>query len=452
MYDSDETGTLEGMGRKTDLLAFNSEPFPEWVLRQFREGNFMPTFMEALVVGKSFLNLYVDNTALSSCIHASLPIRQYIYGLTGSSLVTEYYREGLEIVGRGVHSFDTVNRRPLPSLERMPSLSMPVREQLLYEMLSADPHLLQALPAQWRLAMAATLFWSQQVRPSTHLIKALVLGFVVCSSCPHELPKMRSEFFIPDTFRRSPKWMPPLHAFAQWQAVYSDAMALNQLLMLPLEPLSPARLYDGKLAMFFALPENGDHLVAMLPVDHQLYVELVSTIVPCSFASVFSTSPPSHPPPRGAKFPSSHRKPPRFQNSRQSHTGDGGGGGGGRGRGHPRGRGHHGGGGQPNDFEQRRRRRSSGGSSSDGGGRTSEPRRAGPASGAGGGGQTMPAKTGSNQVSTRGKSKLAPAVARGSAVPPAKVVISKPPKFTHANRYAFLEGEGSESDDDSSFD
>lgn len=441
VYDSDDITTLEIMNKKTELLAFNSEALPEWVLKQFREGNFFSTIMEALVVGRSILGIFIDDTTIESCIHASLPIRQFIYGLTGSSLVTEHYREGLEVVGKGIHSSDSINGRPLPSLDRIPTLGVVNREHLLYAILGCDFYPFQSLGNYWKLVMAATMFWCQNTKPSPHVIKALILSFVICSTCPHELRKMHSEFFIPVTFRRSPKWMPPLHAFAQWQAIYLYTMALNQLLMLPLEPVSSARLYDGKLAMFFVLPENEDHLAGMLPIDHQLYADLVGIILPPQFRPHVTKLPPPH----------THRKvekPPRFQNAsrgQQVHPG-GGGGGGGRGRGgystgsDPRsqGRGH------SNDtFDQRR--------SHVGHNRYREPS---------GRGQAM-SQSHASQVTTqshasharnqssgasRGRSKKATVSA---TVPQSKIVITKPPRFTHANRYATLGGDEEGSEDDS---
>lgn len=427
MYDCEDETSFEKISRETALLAFNSEALPDWVLKQFREGKFSRTIMEALVVGKATLQVFVDNTVLGSCLHASLPIRQHMYGLTRSSLVTEFYREGLELCGRGIHSIDSINGRPLPSLDRIPSLSVVNREQLLYSILGCDSHLFQNLPNHWKLVMATTLYWAQHTKPPPHTIKALILSFVVCSTSQYELPKMRTEFFIPDNFRHSPKWMLPLHAFAQWQGTYMNAMALNHLLMLPLEALSPALLYDGKLAMFFSLPENDDHLASMLPIDHQVYADLVAVVLPHQSATPVSPV---------AKFPPLHKKsnqPPRFQNAPirggQSHLGGrriGQNTGEFRGRGRGRGRGKN----PPNDswgprkgdIDSRPRERSISGVSQE----TSD----------------------TTYTITRG-GRHSRSAARGAAVSPTKVIVTKPPKFTHTNRYAALLGGEGDSEDES---
>lgn len=417
MYDNEDVISLDKMMAETELLAFNSEALPEWVLKQFREGNFSPSIMEALVVGKSTLAIFIDSTTWSSCVHASLSIRQHIYGLTRSSLVTEYYREGLELSGKGVHSSESINGRPLPSFDRIPLLSVVNREHLLYSILGCDQQPLQRLGTSWKLVMAATMFWATHAQPPPHLIKALILSFLVCSTCPYELPKMRAEFFIPITFRRSPKWMPPLHAFAQWQATYLSALALNQLLMLPLEAASPARLYDGKLAMFFALPDNGDHLAAMLPIDHQLYRELVGTLLPHQF----SPSPPKPCPPSSYR---TNQQPPRFQNAPRGHqTHPGGGQGRGQGSGNPsrgRGRGRAWSHASGDGVVQRREQVVDG--------RVQE----------------------SSQMHPRNQSGAARGRrGKGIGVAAAKVVVSKPPKFTHENRYAALLGDDDDSGEDS---
>ena len=471
LYDSEDVTSLEKMANFTDLRAFNSESLPDWVLKQFREGNFSSTFMEALVVGKAMLDVHVDNTAITSCVNASLSIRQFMYGLTGSSLVTEFCRQGLEIVGKGIHSSDSINGHPLPSLDRIPTMSPVIREQLLCSMLGGDFHMLQSLPPCWKLVMAATMFWWQHASPPPHLVKALILSFMVCATCPYETPKMRSEFFIPVAFRRSANWMPPLHMFSQWQSIYGDTMALNQLLMLPLVSMSPAQLYDGKLAMFFALPENGDHLVAMLPINHQLYAELVGTIIPFS---PFVPVPPPQPPRMVAKMPPPPRRsnqPPRFQNAAAKGRGaDGDSGwvsrGGGRGGGGGRGRGGEGGG------RGRGRRRSSS-SGSDRGGQNQpkdspeqrnlelkDSNRGQETRGRGNNARRAP---GSNQVlaqanysggkgarGARGQSRGGSGGGRGVGAPRGKVVLSTPPKFAHANRYAALEDEEDFAGSDSS--
>ncbi len=77
------------------------------------------------------------------------------------------------------------------------------------------------------------------------LVKSLLLSFLVCSSCgklkTEKLPQVTSHHLT------------ALHAFAQWQCVYHDAMSLNYLSREPFPTTSPACLYTGEVAMYYAL-------------------------------------------------------------------------------------------------------------------------------------------------------------------------------------------------------
>ena len=275
---------------------------------------------------------------------------------------------------------------------------------------------------------------------------------------------MRSEFIVPIDFRRSPKWMSPLHAFAQWQGTYINALALNQLLMLPLESVSPACLYDGKLAMFFAYPDNDDHLAKMLPIDRELYMRLVGAVLPRHF-----TPPPAlshahqqqqhhqhhhhhqhHKPPHHKKS----NQPPRFQNAGKTGAyqgappvnADGGGGGGGGGGGNIAGGGW--GRGRGKGMEGNGRGKGRGGKMK-GRGSSNEnwkPRKPGPSSD---GRARLPSEGQSPKGQGPSHRQQKTATAKGTGPPP-KVVDTKPPKFTHANRYAALVGEEEESGEDDS--
>lgn len=448
-YDSEKTTTLEKLNKTTELLAFNSEELPEWILKQFRTGNLY--CMEALVLGKNLLDIFIDDALGPSCVQASVLIRQFIYGLTGFSLVTEICRERHQLVGKGVHANTTTYSRALPSLSQIPSLHVSEREHLFYSMLGCtdDPMLLQ-LHGYWKLVMAATKFWVRHCSPSPHQIKSLILNFVVYASCPEEVQNMHVQFEIPLPFVRSPQWIPLLHVFSQWQSVYGDAISLNQLLMLPFEPVSPARLYDGRLVMFFAYPENEDFLAGRLPIDHKLYSELVEVVLPRAHRG--------SQPKRGAG--SNMDQPPRFRGQSSSLPSTRGG----RGLHHHqgRGRGGHIYGGQNTSREQVEQGRSqkeeanwrSRGSS---GGRNY-------AATVGGRGQvhghgkgsrndaehgTGHAR-GSGSRSTRGQQRPSKGSTSRNSSARAQVRTSEQPKFAHANRFSSLVDDSvSDSEEDS---
>ena len=456
-YDSEKTTSLERISKVTELRAFNSEEFPEWILRQFRFGNLH--CMEPLVLGKYMHEIFIDDTNASSCCHSSSLIRQYMYGLTGYSLVTEYCRDGLQLVAKGVHASTTISGHVLPPLSQIPALSPSERENLLYSILgcSDDPQLLN-LPENWKLAMAATKFWVLHGSPDTHQVKALVLNFVVYATCPSEVPNMYKQFEIPMEHIRSNKWMPALHAFSQWQSVYGDAINLNQLLVAPVTAVSPAHLYDGRLVMFFAYPENDNSLLAStLPVDHSLYEELLDVVLP---KAPVSCHPPSRRSSGGGSGKSGNRtgdQPPRFRGVVPPL----------RGGALRRGRGRAGGSrhvlqgedrlndvGHPTKEVNSKSRGSGGG----GGGKRGHARGGRGSGGSRGASSTNGWNEGSRMGTREGpKSHSKPqpsskSVALRSAAARARVVVSEQPKFTHKNRFSALVADESTTSEESSSD
>ncbi len=264
MYDLDEVTTLEEMNE----TAFNSKLVPDWLWRQFRMGHLSPSILEILVTRSNILNIFVDNivSGRDSCVLKSLPIRKCVYGIIGSGhvTITEHYRKKFIIEGKikniiipeNITSKESINGLPLPHLINIPMLSMKKRKHLFYSILGCDDirSAIERLDDYWHFVMAVTVFWARHTNASSRRVKALILSFVVCSGyeCKEELPQMHTEFFLPDKLSRSRTSMLVLHSFAQWQSTYTDSLSLNELLMLPLKTASPADLYDGKLAMFFA--------------------------------------------------------------------------------------------------------------------------------------------------------------------------------------------------------
>ena len=55
-------------------------------------------------------------------------------------------------------------------------------------------------------------------------------------------------------------------------------MTLNQLLMKPLKLLSPAFLYDDKIAMYFTCVTNIDEKLVEYGIDCELYHRLLASV------------------------------------------------------------------------------------------------------------------------------------------------------------------------------
>ena len=115
------------------------------------------------------------------------------------------------------------------------------------------------------------MYWATSAEVPIPFVKALISCIVLCYTCTDKLPGLRSGAIITTAFMKDPKRMAALHSFAQWQCVYFDAITLNQLLMEPLRVVSPAFLYDGKIAMHLASVQNIDQTVSQLPIDNTIY-------------------------------------------------------------------------------------------------------------------------------------------------------------------------------------
>ena len=253
IYNSDKKLQISDIRDVTVLRSFEGEPVPLWVLRNFREGNFSKFMINSLVLNKYVLSTFIDDTTNErSCILISRPIRRNIYQILGCRRVAEHFRMEKQLSSEEVHSHQSVPS--LPSLEDIPEISHPKRANLLYSILGCDWNVFWELDSKWRLVLAATVFWYRESHPPPHIVRSLLLCFVIC--CHPAVIQRR--LTASAEFRRSSGWLGCLHSFAQWQSCYKDAISLDQVLMLPLTVTCPSQIYSGKLAMYFAMPRNYD--------------------------------------------------------------------------------------------------------------------------------------------------------------------------------------------------
>lgn len=170
-------------------------------------------------------------------------IRKYQYGLLGCKHVQE--------ITRGKNSSDLIKTSvrakcliPFVALAEAVHLSRDVREGMLLTMLkckkmSTDVWLqLLHLPPELKLPVATTFYWyKSSAVVDTRLVKALLSCFMDSSS----LQGKGRNFKLED-----------VHAFCEWQSVYSDVLALNYMLHSPFQPTNPGMLYSGNKALFYA--------------------------------------------------------------------------------------------------------------------------------------------------------------------------------------------------------
>ena len=286
-YSIPKSQSCEDLAKSTVLKHHDGSDFPQWLIHHFRYG-WVPSFvMEAAVLHKVLFPVVPDNFLKSSSITSSQTIREALYALLRCECVTEYIRDGLDVVGYAVPSLSLQEGDKPPTLSSITSLSPHRRQKILLNILQCDRCIKDRFRGKyrdWRLVAAATMFWAKHTNISTHIAKALLLCFLICSGLKRRLTEIRQKCRIPIDFRRSQKWLDTLHAFAQWQSTYHDAVALNAVLMEPLRVSSLAALYDGHIAMSLASLSNIDLASTRYDIDATLYEILkeavLSSLVP----------------------------------------------------------------------------------------------------------------------------------------------------------------------------
>ena len=256
------TGTLSTddlmSDTNTKLRCFDGTQLPEWVLGQYRNGYFMSSLIESLVLHKCLLRIVPDDPELETAHACSHPIRQAIYGIlvqpTKSLSVEETFRKGSQLVSKPVLLDKDLQ---LPSIHSIGSRSdkFKNRRYILYDILGCN---VDHLEHKWQLVAAASCFWVRETRPLLEHIQALILTFLHCSTVTGQYSPPSSH---QHEERKSPQWMAAFHCYAQWQCVYLDAFKLNNTLMNPLLYESPAFLFDGEMVMHYVFRSDLSSIV-----------------------------------------------------------------------------------------------------------------------------------------------------------------------------------------------
>ena len=268
----------------TGLKHCSGDELPQWLLMAFRRGNFPPYFIEAAVYQNTILPIMYDDVKSATSTGLSDHIRQCLYALLSCDKVTEYVRVERDITKTAL----CVEGIRIPNLFEIQDLSEAQKKEVLYyAILGCNAESLSSFDgkySKWKFTAAVTMYWAKKVCMhmgtiiSHELIKALIACFLRCNSdyhddkfeCTTECPYWHSTTTDADiweegstaeegelalqTTTKNPKkkMMNAFHAFSQWQYAYHCTLAVNTVLMSPVTPLSPANLYDGKLALYFA--------------------------------------------------------------------------------------------------------------------------------------------------------------------------------------------------------
>ena len=245
-----EAISMDDLMSKTKLTTANGTPVLDWMHNQFRKGAFSTCIMSPMAKNVIVLFNAIDNPRRRSAMFVSLHIRSCIYQIMTPYLEQSFLPETVCVDSHNgqnhvVYVLD--DKTPgLLSVTNMAEQSTSCRLKALCMSLECSPDILEWFEDKWKLVVLSLGFWAKRVVPDIHLIKSLVLCFVVCSS------DKDPSLLISTDCDKQPHNNDTLHVFSMWQCVYFDAMKLNNLLMNPLLFTSPALLFDGRLAMHYA--------------------------------------------------------------------------------------------------------------------------------------------------------------------------------------------------------
>ena len=273
---------------------------PAWVFERYRRGRFPSFLVSAAVASHCPLHYQVGDEKQPPVPVAGSRIRRIMYGLMSGLMqpggaIKEYYRNlsGSELT-YATHQVDPIcdlfqelnvaNIELLSNDERTD-----LAKEVIRSILECPPEVIAQFDTwednNWLLVVAITWYWAKhplvrkELQNLTQVVKSLVYCFVFCTHL------QASDGRVED-FPRScdnPNWLQAYHAYLQWQSLYFDATALNQLLMEPLEVMTPASLYDGCLALHYATCTDARELdrkiSSLSPENKQLYDKLLLAVL-----------------------------------------------------------------------------------------------------------------------------------------------------------------------------
>ena len=269
--------TVEYFMSSTQLVSSNGTTIPEWILRQYRCGFFVPALMEILVLGQYSLPVVTDNPKRTTAQNCSRPIRQCIYTILLPYMEAKEVKEIVRFEGNlRLESVSFANKMfELPTIDKIQELTLSQRIQALCTVMHCDPSLLEAFEKKWQLVVLASCYWAKFAMPDPHIVQCLVICFLLCARDKDPLT------LLPQRVRedRNNRWLDALHAFSMWQSTYNDALKINSLLLNPLLFFSPALLFDGRLILSLACEHDLSFLVQRELRGSSLYERFLSTIM-----------------------------------------------------------------------------------------------------------------------------------------------------------------------------
>ena len=233
---------------RTTLKCVDGSPLPEFVLKKFRVGVFSK-FLIRVLRKQEMYKIVLEDISDSWCQLIGVPIRRAIYEiLCGSdAFITEFQRgeNPLKYDQIQIKSVRTVTydgkKIPLPSLESCGvGIANSYGKEILFGILDAKEEDFKKIPGCYQLLLAITRYWYKHCTISkkdiilkAFLLNLLLLTLTTVGGKDEKLQGKKDSIILSST--KSPFPVPSfIHAFAQWQSLYSDIFNLSQLLQGPL--------------------------------------------------------------------------------------------------------------------------------------------------------------------------------------------------------------------------
>ncbi len=242
----------------------------------FQLGRFQTFMVEAVVHGETIFRPVFDDITRSGVQDTSMPIRQAIYSILGcQDKVIEIRRHG------GIPQLTDI---PVPTVlpaiqaDRIPRSTEDKRKSIMLSVLACDRAVIDSLPIEWQLPVASAVFWRREGRSPRVIVEALVACFVTCYG---QFPCVDQAAVCPppDPTQGTPQ-LEVVHYLTQWQCAYFDIVALNQLLLMPFQYTSPAKLFDALVAVKYATDYGIETILKSQGHNVELYRQLLDAIFP----------------------------------------------------------------------------------------------------------------------------------------------------------------------------
>lgn len=245
-----------------DLLSVplkTTTDLPDCLVSRYKEGHFTTQLLGVYLNHISILGRVTEDISQECAWVISRGIQKFLYGFMGipdGDEVKEIIRleqsvevpkEGVSVIAQNVQPPVDIHSIKLIDSKNLEGLVLCV---LKFAKKRQYTEIFNQLDGKWKLPVVATYYWykhCEAAKEKKYLVKSLLLSFLTCSQ---EIKDEAYSSKVNDATKNL-HW-DGLHAFAQWQCVYYDAMALNYLAKEPFESTNPYLLYSGRIVMFYA--------------------------------------------------------------------------------------------------------------------------------------------------------------------------------------------------------